>query len=83
MIFNLLQERIVYKKSFSILFNDLREHGKQIILSSDKLPRDIPLLEDRLKSRFEWGILADISMADYEVRLAILRKKAEEKTCDY
>ena len=67
------------QEEFFNTFNDLREHGKQIILSSDKLPRDIPLLEDRLKSRFEWGILADISMADYEVRLAILRKKAEEK----
>ena len=67
------------QEEFFNTFNDLREHGKQIIISSDKLPRDIPLLEDRLKSRFEWGILADIAMADYEVRLAILRKKAEEK----
>ena len=67
------------QEEFFNTFNDLKDHGKQIILTSDKLPRDIPLLEDRLKSRFEGGILVDIAMADYEVRLAILRKKAEEK----
>ena len=58
-------------------FNTLYESGKQIILSSDKPPKDIQLLEDRLKSRFEWGIMADISNPDYETRLAILRKKAQ------
>ena len=67
------------QEEFFHTFNTLRESGKQIVLSSDKPPRDIPLLEDRLKSRFEWGILADVSMADYEVRLAILRKKSDEK----
>ena len=55
----------------------LRESKKQIIISSDKPPKDIQLLEDRLKSRFEWGIIADISNPDYETRLAILRKKAQ------
>ena len=67
------------QEEFFHTFNTLRESGKQIVLSSDKPPRDFPLLEDRLKSRFEWGILADVAMADYEVRLAILRKKADEK----
>lgn len=65
------------QEEFFHTFNTLKENNCQIIMSSDKPPKDIDNLEDRLKSRFEWGLIADVSNADYETRLAILRKKVQ------
>ena len=67
------------QEEFFNTFNNLRDTGRQLVISSDKPPKDLPLLEERLKSRLEWGIVADLHMADYETRLAILRKKTDEK----
>ena len=63
------------QEAFFHTFNELRDKGKQIILTADRLPKDIPAIEQRLVSRFEWGMVADISIPNLETRIAILKNK--------